>query len=221
MKKIITLSSFVLFSIFYLSFANAQCTEHAVDGGNTALFWNSSSGQRIGQTFTACETGEIVSITIGLRADGTFTNRGLYELYVSDLPLGTPPLTLIPGSPVATKTLVNYNADRTITYTLTDPFPVVADGTTYRFEHRNSNTIQSTATQRGGGGADYADGTAYQTFGTGSVENDIDLDFEVNIVPPPPPVPTMGEWGLLILALLLMTCGTLYLIERKIVITNK
>lgn len=43
-----------------------------------------------------------------------------------------------------------------------------------------------------------------------------DMDFEISVQPSsaaPTSIPTLSEWGLIILALLLMTFGTLYLVQ--------
>ncbi|MGB1243759.1 MAG: IPTL-CTERM sorting domain-containing protein, partial [Chitinophagales bacterium] len=67
----------------------------------------------------------------------------------------------------------------------------------------------------------YAEGQFYSNESGFTPEPIIDLDFEVcvNGCPsssPPAGIPTLSEWGLLILALLLMTFGTLYLVQPSV-----
>ncbi|MEZ4886000.1 MAG: IPTL-CTERM sorting domain-containing protein [Chitinophagales bacterium] len=63
---------------------------------------------------------------------------------------------------------------------------------------------------------DYGEASRSLVFSSGFAVSSFDLDFEIitqDITPPPPPVPTLSEWGLIVLALLLMTLGTLYLLQ--------
>jgi len=58
------------------------------------------------------------------------------------------------------------------------------------------------------------------TFSFGGAIGDCSYDAGGNLVAPPQ-VPTLSEWGLLILALLFMTMGTLYLINDKVLAARK
>ncbi|MFK7908644.1 MAG: IPTL-CTERM sorting domain-containing protein [Chitinophagales bacterium] len=89
------------------------------------------------------------------------------------------------------------------------PFPV-SSGTTYRFVVDNT----SGDTQLRFTGNEYADGNLV-TGGNGYA-NPNDLDFEINMTisaVAPTGIPTLSEWGLIVLALLFMTMGTLYLVQ--------
>lgn len=197
---------FCIVLLFYITpqVINAQCTPHTADAGNGFLVTRSANELQ-GQTFLACADGEITSVSIGFISP---SGAGTYELYLAIDPGNGMPIT---PTPVAS--IMQAGAfGPSLTFNLNNPFPVLDDGTLYRLAV--TNTTNNFA-MRVNVPSDYADGDFVNRFN--NYNSDFDLDFEVNIQPPsssnPTSVPTLSQWGLIILALLLMTLGTLYLVQ--------
>ena len=188
--------SFLLFAID----AQAQCQIHNLDTPNGAGTTTCAANQPSGQTFTACQDGSITSISVSFRVDGSNSPQaGNYELY-----LGADPgsLTPLPTTPVSTVVVgVAPINGQPLVFNLSVPFPVLNDGTLYRFEA--TNTTGSSAFDFIG--SDYPDGVF--TNHASSHVSDFDLDFEIQIAVAAAAVPTLGEWGLILLALLLLVFG--------------
>ncbi len=191
---------------------HAQCSVHTIGTSNFDGEWD-ALGDIAGQTFQACQTGDITSISIGLGGDAVANTNNILRIGAI-----TPPVSSVMG--IGTyQTFNTPSGAGTLVITLSTPFPVIA-GNNYAFEVENGggndwNFLLSTAN-------DYADGNLYQDvpafggFNSFSGAPNADLDFEVNIQPSSSSstdVPTLSEWGLIILALLLMTLGTLYLVQ--------
>ncbi len=87
----------------------------------------------------------------------------------------------------------------------TDPIFVDADNDDYRLSACSPSVDTGTAA---GAPSEDLDGNVRPTGGG------IDMGaFEFQGAECPKPIPTLSEWGILILALLLMICGTLYLVQ--------
>ncbi len=208
-KKNANIYYFVIFLFITPQYIHSQCPVHNI--GTFDITGNfAETGFKIGQTFTACQTGNITSISLGFGSGlVASTNNNLRIQAI------TPPLSSTLSS-TAHQTFNLTSGAQTVVITLNSPFPVVA-GNDYAFEIENSAgtswDLQMNSID------DYTDGYLYQH--TNGSFNDFgqaaDLDFEVNIQPSSsnPEVPTLSEWGLIILALLLMTLGALYLVQPR------
>ncbi|MFK7907760.1 MAG: hypothetical protein AB8B69_21655 [Chitinophagales bacterium] len=153
-----------------------------------------------GQTFLACDNGEVTSVSIGY----IVVYPGTYELYMGiDPGVGNP----LPTTPAATL-VVTTEYSGIVTFNFPIPFSVLNDGTIYRFAIASPTPsfIKRHLDDYSGGSLiepDYNPDSLY------------DIDFEIAIQPTSADVPTLSEWGLLILALSFMTLGTLYLLQPK------
>ena len=194
----------------------AQCI-HGVDGffsspnsaGPNSDF---STWTLAGQTFTANTTGNVTSISVGV---GSKTVAGTHEFRISGST--NPPTSEIGG--VAYQTFTTSGGAETVTINLSLPFPVIAS-TIYAFDITFGDTYHPLSTNLSQG-SDYDGGQYYQLFGSFSTFSTFNTDnnFEVCISPASSgaaDVPTLSEWGLLILALLLMTLGTVYLLQPSL-----
>ena len=195
------LTLFISFVLFLGSqFTYAQCTIDNLTGGTI----NNGPFDFLGQTFIPCQDGEISSISV--TAAASQNPLGVYELYLAIEPGDG---NSIPNTPVASLDFSSSNPpnNSTITFNLASPFPVTTTNT-YRFIVDNTSGDVRLRL-----GQPYSDGSRVQN---NNLQGN-DLDFEVVIQPPSlnPDVPTLSEWGLIILALLLMTLGTIYLIQSK------
>ena len=215
-KKTIFFFSFLFFSFLFFSFQffsfslSSQCTVHGRDGVSTEIMIVFAAGEYAGQTFIACQTGEITSITFDLNTSTQVGTNNFRLGPSTNLP--TVADVLVAGTVL--ETFTNVAGAQTITITLTTPFPVT-NGNIYAFE-----------LEHGGGGAgnlfidrnntdDYADGIAYQDNGGGFATTTGDFDFGVMISGDPKvPVPTLGEWSLIALTLKLLTFGVVAIRER-------
>lgn len=187
----------------------AQCTIHTRDNGLANLVTNNAS---LGQTFLPCADGEITSISV-TAIQNQITGpafAGTYELYIAVEPGTT---IAIPATPVASLNFPSAPGDlEVLTFTLSTPFPV-SSGTLYRFVVDNTSAdtrLRFTSNEYAGGAL---------VIGSSVHANLNDLDFEIIIQPSSTSssaeVPTLSEWGLIILALMLMTAGTLVLVQPK------
>jgi len=191
---------------FSPQYTYAQCTIHTRDGG---LVNSTTSNDHFGQTFLPCADGEITSISVTANEIAEQAFAGTYELYIAVEPGNS---IAIPAIPVASRTFISAPGDlEVITFTLVTSFPV-SSGTTYRFvvDNTSGNTrIRFTNN-------DYADGNLITHANGYATSNN--LDFEINMTSAAPTsagIPTLSEWGLIILALSFMTMGTLYLVQPK------
>ncbi|MEZ4885319.1 MAG: IPTL-CTERM sorting domain-containing protein [Chitinophagales bacterium] len=199
-------------ALFCSSDLNAQCTVHGVDGGNTSF--GLVVGEVLGQSFQACQSGEITSITIVNEGNPIFPSpSGTHELRIAAIT--APPIAVI-GDPVyQTFDTAGGTSDETVTITLNTPFPVTA-GNDYAFDITPGGDLSITAQQLP---SDEPSGIAYVIFGSFAQFTSHDLDFGVAIsaaAGPAAAIPTLSQWGLIILALLLMTAGTLYLVQPNV-----
>lgn len=191
---------------------NAQCTVHGVGTENSGV--DLGAGDFLGQTFEACQTGEITSISLALAPDNV---AGTHNLRIGASP--NPPTALLGGA--VYQTFTTAGGAESLTITLGTPFPVIA-GNTYAFEFELGANMSALAGFNIPGG-DYPDGNVYQ-FGTSDMvfidfDRLIDLDFEVAIAPPVA-VPTLSQWGLFFLSLLILTFGTVVLRREKTVLVG-
>ncbi|MGB0929497.1 MAG: hypothetical protein ACPGVB_01890 [Chitinophagales bacterium] len=204
------LSFYLIFFLLLTSTSpslNAQCTVHNADLGTGDFF--SLGTSQVGQTFLACENGVVCSISVGFD-DGS--QAGDYELYLDTDPGVN---NLLPPIAVATLSINNdLVGDQIVIFNLTVPF-TVSTGTLYRFALVNTGT--SVFGVKLNNPEDYPDGVFVNVDGSFLANNDLDFEVSINNTCPtsnPAAIPTLSEWGLLILALLLMTLGTLYLVQQ-------
>ncbi len=218
-----------LFSLFSLQspslFAYCEVSNLVAESGFTAT--NGTGGFGLGQTFTACETGTVSQIKFSVFAPGDFTA----ELRIAPNPGITSSWTAN-WNPPASSYLENITvsataANEVITITLTTPFAVTS-GTSYAFGLHNFNITSGVAqiytnNPSSGTSNPYAGGEAFQ-INNGQTNTEISVgqagnsDMFFTVVHGTPPVvannvPTLSQWGLIVLALLLMTFGTLYLVN--------
>ncbi len=205
LPNIFTITFFLVFSVGYLPFAEAQapCDVHQVDlmagvNSNTGF---SGSNIRRGQIFVPCQSGEIVSISVGMRGNN-LNSAGTYSLFIGENDNGGVPLQ---GAAIADQIVSEYDDNIIITWDLSaNPFPVSA-GTVYRFEQGISGGIQAFLVDN-----DYPDGdriasnVGAQTVSIGGVFSDIEFSVTIN---PFPPVPTMSQWAFFLSALLVFVVG--------------
>ncbi len=183
---------------------SAQCAVHGL-GTSTNSIYYFGPNEYIGQTFQACADGEITTISFNVNAS---TLAGTHNLRISS---SANPATAIIGG-VAYQSFTMSGGSETIIINLSPPF-AVTNGNDYVFEiERGSSTIEFVKSIPG----DEPTGEVYHSLnGTFSNQSTRDLDFEVQVsfASSGGDVPTLSEWGLIILALLLMTLGTLYLVQ--------
>ncbi len=206
---------FYYFSVLFCSSdLNAQCTVHEFTDDGIG-FVTTFPGFTIGQTFQACESGEVTSITF--KHDDTQILPGTHEFRIAAIT--APPTALISG-PVYQTFDASGNPE-ILTITLNPPFAVTA-GNDYAFELTAGSDSRLNILIYNDLPDDYPNGFLYvNALGSFDTTNQlVDMDFEVVISPAANPaaaeVPTVGEWGLLILALLFMTLGTLYLVQPNV-----
>ena len=194
-----------IFLTFSPSFIHAQCTVHDADLVGIASGGNKTINLQSGQTFLACADGEVTSISVSVFGG---SRAGTYELYIDEDPGAGVLLTATPAASTVQST--NITTSATLTFDLDTPYPVSDDGTLYRFSITNTSNSYRLAREND----NYADGTLIDE--SGNQDAAYDLDFEVSIQASPTPIPTLSEWSLIILALLLMTLGTLYLVQPSV-----
>ncbi len=197
---------FLFFSFLFASqLLNAQqCTVHNIVLGSGAT--ENGGGPQLGQTFLACGNGEIVSISVGFQSASVGDFDLLLEVepgsgnYISNIVA-----SINIGSPLPT--------DQIMTFNLANPFPVLDDGTIYRYAiQANPTGVSNVRIKSDHPNNTYAGG---QAVGSSGSYASYDFNFQVQIEPSSSggDVPTLSEWGLIILALLLMTLGTLVLVQ--------
>lgn len=203
-----TLNFLFLFLVFFCSqTVHADCIiqHNNINTGNQIFPPNSW-----GQTFIPCESGVITEITFELLFNGNAPVT-THELRIATSPV-VPTAAL--GSPVLeTFSTAGTSGAETITIPLSTPFAVTA-GQTYAFEIRLAGSLSLASCTT----CTYPDGNRYTTSTNNtSLTNEpaIDFNFSVTIVEADS-VPTLSEWGLIVLALLLMTLGTVYLLKPNL-----
>ncbi len=203
MKKLILVFSLLCLFLFAPYFAQA-CSINGIDSNGTGL--GSGPGNVLfAQTFVACETGVVTSVSFRNHTNGTAGTNN-FKIGTST----NPPSSLLGGG--VYQTFASNGGGETITITLSTPFAVTS-GSVYVFEVQSTtNSLNLAAVST----SDYADGSLYFDNGGGfnALSNSYDLDFSVEISSVD--VPTLSQWGLIILALLLMTLGTLYLVQPNL-----
>ena len=189
------------FSCINSTFLSAQCTINQLDGETNLIGIPPDSPIRAAQSFTACQDGQITTISLNLA--GTFT--GTFDLYLGIHPGNSDQLT---SAPIATTT--SDGISPVITFDIPTPFPVSDDGTLYIFEVdlRSNSGIDFGWVVSLTNTSDYPDGEAFRF-------NDRDLDFEIEIAPIAimNPVPTMSQWGLIIFGLLIVNLSLIFQLQ--------
>lgn len=217
MKKLIfsfLKTGFLLFGFCFLSFttSNAQCTIHGTDLGAEQNSSNAAGlGTELGQTFTACETGNLTEISIRVKSSNTYS--GAVNLWLIDGAAANG--GVFSGLPVY-QTFNVGAGDVIVKINLSTPFPVVA-GNMYSLGY--GSTVASP-----GVSFDDNDTTAPGTYTGGeyltrtSADAARDLNFSATISPvvATAPIPTMSQWGLLIFGLLILNLGVSFVKQKEL-----
>ncbi len=163
------------------------------------------TGPGVGQTFTATLTGTVTRIDFRGRSNTATT----LNIYNGGNGSGTGGSVGAPAYQQAV-TLVDStsNASGFTAITLTTPFPVVA-GQTYSFVFSAGNTAVTF-------GNPYAGGTSISDFVTGGFTGD--TPFQIYEVATPIPVPTLSEWAMILLGLVLAGGAALYIQRRQMTV---
>jgi hypothetical protein len=151
-------------------------------------------GNPIGQSFTATVTGIVTQIAVRPRAN--ISNVSL-RLYNSGVPSG-------PGdyTQVVSLTALSGNDAGFQTITLNTPLPVTA-GQQYSFNFLVADLAYQNANVYGGGSL-WVTGSSFAQ----------DLAFQVYEQPTPAPVPTLSEWAMILLGVMLAAMAAVY-VQRK------
>lgn len=210
MQKIILAFLFFLLNLSI----NAQCVEPAAFityAGGAARYSTAGATAQVGSSFQACMTGELTKIVIRFDTinDGNLNSKLIFR----DV--------LLPGLVGTVGATNEYEQDIVITpgvgfqeFILTTPYPVVG-GTSYAW-----------FIQRGMGPAIYIEGDAFGNLYpeggsmnglSGSPNANVDLLFQVSISPAFQ-IPTLSQWGIIMLSLVTMIFGLLTIKQRKLAI---
>lgn len=156
-----------------------------------------TSTQIFGQSFTACQTGQITSIEVDFFQLPT---GGTVDLQIqAGLGTITPNYTQLITPVLGTNTI-----------TLTTPFSV-QNGQTYSFSFVGpGHALQGTLSDAYPGGVRFIENSG-SVIPIPSQE----LVFEVTIAPPPTTVPTLSQWGLILLALGMVSIGTVVMWRKR------
>jgi len=147
----------------------------------------------------------------GVRLNASSTNGSYPEgVYVELYSGGTPPAGTLLGTTTTTVTGGGW-----FDFPFSSPITVTM-GTPHHIRIFRASTTNAPIFTGDFGGNPYADGNFYTNPGFNSFPT-ADIAFEIIACPSTsnPEVPTLSEWGLIILALLLMTLGTVYLVQPK------
>ncbi len=165
--------AFVLWPAAKVHAQPATCIVNGLDGFNVEFPYGSGgNGSSIGQTFTACATGFVESVTIH---EGAQSFGGVYDFWIAP-EQGGPNVIYTAGAPYETFVGTAGGFPKTTTFYLTEPFFVFAGGE-YRFVFNSPGIIDIRCTFSAPQG-DYLLGEATDDFGTYAP---FDLDFEVGI----------------------------------------
>lgn len=159
------------------------------------------TGSGIGQSFTATLTGQVTQIQVRHAAAPVTTTVRFYNGAGSGTvgSIGTPvssqPVDLVTTAQPGFQTIV-----------LNTPLPIVA-GQQYSFVFDGSANFAYD-------GNSYSGGSFVQDYNT--LVNPVDLKFTVTeVVPPPAPVPTLSEWTMILLGLMLAGGAAIYIQRRQ------
>lgn len=164
-------------------------------------------GDRIGQSFLACETGLLTKISLNTSNLARFHEAGTYNLRIGSS--SNPTNSLLSGA--VYQTITTAGGALALEIDLTNPFPVEANSYyAFEFESVTGSDFVSICTFNR---SDYSDGDFY--FGNPSFSLvGIDLDFQLEIQVSDK-VPTLGEWQLIILCLFLCIIGVVATLKSR------
>ncbi len=184
---------------------SAQCTVGSATGMTE---WQVSvTTSFVGQTFQARSNGFITSIRVGLHSNNTSGHPNAMLYIENGIGDGTADYSQTVSFPIGTNQSFTINLDT--------PFLVVA-GNTYTFYFgSNTATTSNTLAFLKDSSNPYAGGHVWYNNSEWTSSGDLNFTVTTNsaCVSSGGDVPTLSEWGLIILALLLMTLGTLYLVQ--------
>ena len=191
----------LLLVFFIISFSASATHANEVLGSlSSSHLCETSLGERAGQTFTPTQDGLITSIKLNFCVTGAaMTPMGTWNLYIS-----TPTGGVLP---TVYETFNVTVASGLQTINLSTPFPVTK-GTMYEFQYaphtivRYCGTCSSPSTYAGGN-------ITSQGIGVPG----FDRSFEITIIDKKA-IPTLSQWGLIILGLFLTIFGLVALRQR-------
>lgn len=194
-----------------MGYAQTTCTTgvFSLTPGPTSSQTTNNVATAHGQVFTACQDGILTSIELLLDPNNTSTD--LVNVWLGAF---TGPTTPVPTSNPPNETFsatsgVNDMGQAPVVINLTTPFPVVS-GSLYFVEFGSTTT---TALRTDAFNAAVGTGGFFRSSTSAKVDPRYDTNVQFIITAPPADVPTLSQWGLIILALMFMTMGTLYLIQ--------
>ena len=173
------------------------------------LFAQSIMGSVVGQTFEACLSGNVTEVAIKMDDNNTYV--GTMNFWIAAEPGDG---NTIGGSPYQTFEIVNANLDGVYSITPNPPF-YVTNGSVYRVEFSpidgGTSRIDANASGQAPNINSYPDGTLvaegdYQDPSAAAGIMFADLNFRVSIEFVEI-VPTLSEWGIIILGLCLLIFG--------------
>lgn len=191
----------VFLSVSLVNPVLAQCNESNAQSTSNRVAGHSNTGQ----SFTASCAGDIISVTIEwgtLPTAGSNSNDRVLNIY--DGPLCTSPLLHTQVIPVSSIVVGNN------TFVLTAPVSI------------NAGEVNAWEISDAGQTGDAAHGVAWVSGGAYSGGNawyscsqltSLDNNFDVQIGNPPP-VPTLSQWGLILLCLVMVSLGVIA-VRRK------
>lgn len=217
-------SLFFLFSIIVSSILPLSGQQiHGIENHGVTGFVRNDI--RVGQTFMNNEDGQVNSVSFVIPANGV----GDWEFYIGEEPGEG---MLIPGPAYQDFSITTLGI---ITVPLNTPFSISA-GKTYRFEiipktilplsfYRINAFHPAWMGSDYNGGHEVLDGVYFDGnhvqitpnagFNLGRTNLLNDLDFGISISPAPPiPIPTLSQWGLIILTLVILNLS-LFLAHNK------
>ena len=218
MKKILYLTFLCLFTS---QFAFADCTvknDLTPDSDYTIY-----DGNYAGQTFTACENGNVTSLTITMVAENSSSYDDIEDIVIS-MTAGTNYARAVEVAKFD-RLMSQISGDKTVQFHT--PFQVQA-GQTYSWfifvpsdgsRSHDDLHLSTTTTDPGVGGASiHNDESDLLTSTSASGRHDFYFNFGLNINTVFEPIPTMSQWGLIIFGLLMLNLGVVFLYKQQTIL---
>lgn len=219
MKKILYLTFLCLLSSQFL-LADCVVKNDLPTDGSIHI----NGGETVGQTFKACQDGELTSLTLFFD-DGGSSSLGAIEDVLIKITAGDNLATAIE---VAKFTRPSQNRDLEITIDFHTPF-VIRNGQTYTWFLINPEDngrshddiyLKYTATDPGVGGVGIVphSSSSSSLIGTSAGRMNIFFNFAINHNTVLAPIPTMSQWGLVIFGLLILNLGVVFLYQQETIL---